>query len=220
MNAPQNRRIKDEFMPAPIVESLPPFGEKFNFEECIQGGAHFFAYVDFFLQKFRTFRNTSAFGYIHAISKADDLTRNKNRMYNYYYHDVYRNVMEAHLFSYYLKFHDSYLNEAALLIARAIAHLRFNAVNANGDSIRSDDLNFKLVSLLQRSTSPTFYLGWLKQYIACLQDVNPDKGVRLSFKELVIENSKTLEPLVLKEIKDCIGYGYQNNNENSEKGKE
>lgn len=198
---PLTRRIKDEFMPAPILGELPPFGEQFHFEECIQGGAHFFGYIDYFFDKFSSFRKTNAFEYIHAIS-ANVITHEKSR-YNFRYHDFYRNVMEAHLFAYYLKFHNSYLSEAALLISRVIAHMRFTDKKANADNIHSKEIHFKLLTLLQRSTSPTFYLGWLKKHIELellpqedIEDIK-DSYVRKDFKDCM---SNAIEKLKLLQI--------------------
>lgn len=212
-----NRRIKDEFMPAPIIEELPPSGGQLKFEECIHGGAYFFGYIDYFIHKFNSFRNTPAFRFIHSISQAKNLTRNGNLRYNYRYHDFYRNIMEAHLFAYYLKFHDSYLSEAALLIVRKIAHLRYIQGSARGNSIHSDPMNFNMVSLLQSSSSPTFYLGKLKQDIELLQDeILNEKDVKGNFKMLVDNGIKELESsLYLTDIKQSINNVYLSNKKNS-----
>ena len=37
-------RVKNEFEAAPTIPEIPPFGERFDFMDPIQGGTHFFAF--------------------------------------------------------------------------------------------------------------------------------------------------------------------------------
>lgn len=56
-----NYRIKREYEAAPVVEEIPPFGERFYFNEPIQGGTHFFSYVEQHINKYRSFSKTVVF---------------------------------------------------------------------------------------------------------------------------------------------------------------
>ena len=47
--------VKEEFSSALIISEIPPFGEKFEFYEKIQGGSHFFAFAEHFVCKFNIF---------------------------------------------------------------------------------------------------------------------------------------------------------------------
>lgn len=53
-----NRPIKDEYSAAPLIPGIPPFGERFYFYEKIQGGAHFFAYTEYFVDLYKQFVKT------------------------------------------------------------------------------------------------------------------------------------------------------------------
>lgn len=50
--------VKEEFSSALILPEIPPFGEKFDFYEKIQGGSHFFAYTEHFVNRFKQFSGT------------------------------------------------------------------------------------------------------------------------------------------------------------------
>ena len=51
-------RVKNEFEAAPTIPEIPPFGERFDFMDPIQGGTHFFAFVNAFIQHYNHFIET------------------------------------------------------------------------------------------------------------------------------------------------------------------
>ena len=61
-----NYRIKREYEAAPVVEEIPPFGERFYFNEPIQGGTHFFSYVEQHINKYRSFSKTEEYTVLHC----------------------------------------------------------------------------------------------------------------------------------------------------------
>jgi len=139
-------RIKREYEAAPIVDEIPPFGEKFYFNEPIQGGAHFFSYVEQHLNKYHNFNQTKAYLTLHG------------RM-NWGSHLWYRDVIESLLFGYYLKFGDSYLCDALVVIMRIILQHRYDNKQARKASIVKYAGETELILIIDQATSPTFFLA-------------------------------------------------------------
>ena len=156
--------IKKEFEAAPIIEEIPPFGERFHYMEPIQGGQHFFAYIDYFLDKYKSFdlRNT-----IHDFLGFEGSN------------SWYGTVIEALVFCYYIRFGNSYINEASLSIIRYISVIRFNKGRAYEPTILSWALNSKISLLIERATSPTFFLAEMEHKIENISDFeDATKGIR------------------------------------------
>ena len=159
--------IKKEFEAAAIIDELPPFGERFGYMEPIQGGQHFFAYIDFFLEKYKSF----------------DF---KNTIHDYFGFDGscswYGTVIEALIFCYYIRFGNSYINEAALSIIRYISVIRFNKGRAYEPTILSWALNSKIPILIERATSPTFFLAEMERKIENISDSeDATSGIRRTY---------------------------------------
>ncbi len=141
-----NYRIKREFEAAPVVEEIPPFGEKFYFNEPIQGGTHFFSYVEQHLNKYRLFSQTDEFRILHASFQGGSNQR-------------YRDIIESVLFCYYLKFGAYYLSDALVVIMRILLQHRYDNKRANKSSIVQYAGNSELVLIIDQATSPTFFLA-------------------------------------------------------------
>lgn len=137
-------RVRDEFSAAPLIPEIPPFGENFDFYEKIQGGAHFFAYADSFVERFSTFEKTR-----QVLS-----LRNHLRGESHY---RYESVIETLLFGYYLKFGTRYLSEALMYIAENIAQHRYQS-RANYYKIREFAKNSEIIMMIDQASSPTFFL--------------------------------------------------------------
>lgn len=60
-----DRHIRDEFVAAPIMRSIPPFGERFVYDDKIQGGSHFFAYTSNFISEYKRFKTTTEVTLLH-----------------------------------------------------------------------------------------------------------------------------------------------------------
>lgn len=141
-----NYRVKREYEAAPIVEEIPPFGEKFYFNEPIQGGSHFFAYVEQHVQKYHEFINTEEFKSIH-----NTIVGGSNQWY--------RDIIESLLFCYFLNFGNYYLSDALVVIMRILLQHRYISTRAIKASIVRYAGDSELVLIIDQATSPTFFLA-------------------------------------------------------------
>lgn len=141
-----NYRIKREYEAAPVVEEIPPFGEKFYFNEPIQGGMHFFTYVEQHISKYCSFCNTEEYTVLHnAMLGGSD--------------QWYRDIIESVLFCYFLKFGAYYLSDALVVIMRILLQHRYVSSRAIKSSIVKYAGNSELVLIIDQATSPTFFLA-------------------------------------------------------------
>ena len=139
-------RMRDEFKSALTIPELPPFGEKFFFYEKIQGGSHFFAYAEHFVDQFKYFASTSEW-------KA--LENNLNGETHWRYKDIIATL----LFGYYLKFGESYLTEALFCIERIISRHRYENKRALLYKMLEYAGTTEIVMMIDQATSPTFFLA-------------------------------------------------------------
>lgn len=188
----QKRKVKNEFEAAPIIPNIPPFGEQFHFYESIQGGAHFFAYAEHYIHCFNEFVKTKPY-----------LVLNKHL--NWEKHWWYRDVIEAMLFAYFLKFGTNYINDASILIIRFVSQHRFENFRAYLNSILIFAGNSEIIMMIDQATSPTFFLAEMNMNIKKLPLIPINlKGTRERFKNALyeIENeiNETLSILNLTKI--------------------
>ncbi len=141
-----NYRIKREYEAAPVVEEIPSFGEKFYFNEPIQGGTHFFTYVEQHLNKYRLFAQTEEFRILHSTIQGGS-------------NQWYRDIIESVLFCYFLKFGEYYLSDALIVIMRILLQHRYDNSRAIKSSIVQYAGNSELVLIIDQATSPTFFLA-------------------------------------------------------------
>lgn len=139
-------RVRDEFKSALTIPELPPFGEKFFFYEKIQGGSHFFAYAEHFVDQFKYFASTPEW-------KA--LENNLNGETHWRYKDIIATL----LFGYYLKFGESYLTEALFCIERIISRHRYENKRALLYKMLEYAGTTEIVMMIDQATSPTFFLA-------------------------------------------------------------
>ena len=125
---------------------MPPFGEKFYFNEPIQGGAHFFAYVEQHVQKYHEFTKTEEYKSLH-----NTIAGGSNQWY--------RDIIESVLFCYYLKFGSFYLSDALIVIMRILLQHRYTSTRALKASVVQYAGNSELVLIIDQATSPTFFLA-------------------------------------------------------------
>lgn len=139
-------RVKEEFSAAILIPEIPPFGEKFDFYEKIQGGTHFFVYAEFFVEKYR-----------HFIT----LKQYKSLRYHLQWesHWRYADVIETLLFAYYLKFGTHYFTEALFCISANIAQHRYSSERALSYKIREFAKDSEIVMMINQASSPTFFLA-------------------------------------------------------------
>ena len=138
-------KVKEEFEASRYIPEIPPFGEKFDYNEAIQGGTHFFAYTDYFMKQCEYFHKTKEYGYLQILDRET--------------HHWFRDVMEAILFAYFLKFGTLYLSEALICISIIISKTRFEISRAEQSAVIYAEYNKMLMGLIDRATSPTFFLA-------------------------------------------------------------
>lgn len=202
------RFVYPEFKSSPYIEEIPPFGEKFNYHEPIQGGQHFFEYVEHFVQKYREFTTTK------AIGNNENNENNENNVYRILYNHFtgysdkwYRYVMEALIFCYYLKFGNRFIYEAALSIVRYISQIRFEKGRAYEPTIINFAKESGIVLMIEQATSPTFFLAEIENDIKNLNRIANLEGIRVSFRNKCRSVSEKLS-------KHCISKTYCNNRNN------
>ena len=172
-DAENTHRIKKEYESSPIIDEIPPFGEKFYFNEPIQGGVHFFSFVEQHIQHFKHFSESEEYKLFH------------NMLLSYYSHKWYRDVIEALLFGYYLKFGEFCLSDALVVIMRIILQHRY----VNGRAIKSSIIQFakdsEIIMMIDQATSPTFFLAEAQNKVKelslpMMQDMSPIRRNMLS----------------------------------------
>jgi hypothetical protein len=169
----EKRKVKNEFEAAPIIPDIPPFGEQFHFYESIQGGAHFFAYAEHFIHRYKEFEQTMPFQLL-------------NNHLQWEKHWWYRDCIEALLFAYYLKFGMLYLNDACLFISRYVSQHRFENSRAYLHSIHEYVSDSEIVMMIDQATSPTFFLGELEGIIKKLPFIQDDlDGTRKRYHQYI-----------------------------------
>lgn len=140
-----DRPIKDEFSAAPLIPGIPPFGERFYFYEKIQGGSHFFAYTDYFVDLYKQFIKTPQVYMLREYLLGES-------------HWKYESVIETVLFAYFSKFGKQYLSEALFCIASVIAQHRYVG-RALQYKINEHVQNVELVMMIDQASSPSFFLA-------------------------------------------------------------
>ena len=144
-NASSNRPIKDEYSAAPLIPGIPPFGESFYFYEKIQGGAHFFAFTDFFVDLYKQFVKTPQVLLLRRFLLGES-------------HWKYESVIETVLFAYFSKFGKQYLSEALFCIAGTISQHRYEG-RAIQYRINEHVLNSELIMMIDQASSPSYFLA-------------------------------------------------------------
>ena len=186
-------RIKLEFEAAPIIDEIPPFGEKFYYNEPIQGGVHFFEWVRLHMSEYSEFATL-------------DIIRNLRKTLAYASDNHYRNVIEALLFGYYLKFGTNYIAEAFVAFLRIVSDHRYKNKRASISSVLEYVSHLNLVQMIEQATSPTFILAECKVIAKNMtypkrKDMRPiqnsmrNKAAKLSHDisdMLLVESFKTL----------------------------
>lgn len=179
--------IRNEFQAAPIMTDIPPFGERFEFFEPIQGGAHFFAFANRFNDSYKTFVLLPQIVALKNIFA--------------HYHKVYRDITESLLFSYYLKFGNQYLSEALFCILAKLAEHRFMKVRALEYQVQKYAIESNLIQFIQLSTSPTFFLASALESIRSgIMDYDINDGIRWDFYKRMCTLFSSLDDVTVTEI--------------------
>lgn len=162
-----NYRIKRAYEAAALIDEIPPFGESFHFNEPIQGGAHFFGYVERHRHQYQAFCQTEEYSSLHTTMQGGSF-------------QWYRDAIESVLFAYFLKFGTYYLSEALMLIMRIVLQHRYEHARAMKASIVHHVGASELVLGIAQATSPTFFLAEARDRV----------------QELIYPNRKDMTPIM------------------------
>ena len=181
--------VRDEYVAAPVIAAIPPFGEKFSFYEKIQGGTHFFAFAEHFVEQYQMFLKTEPASIL-------------NRILSYSSHRHYRDVITTLLFGYFLKFKTSYLAEAFFVISSVIADDRYSSGQMRRKRLLEYARDSRIIMMIDQATSPTFFLAEGLNTIT----INPltlsdeeMRGRRLEFYNELRKGVKSLLPYFTEE---------------------
>ena len=191
--------IQAEYQSAATMADIPPFGEKFDFYEKIQGGTHFFVYAETFIHRYQEFLKNPIIE-----------TLQNNLAWGSY--EIYSDSIETVLFGYYLKFGNQYLAEALYCISQILALHRYNSnrVASDGTGVRGFTNDSELVLMIDQASSPTFFLAeaLVKQdqisqkdnWINSGMDLPEMKGVKWNMYKLL----KNISHIILPEISESV----------------
>ena len=183
--------VRDEYVAAPVLDDVPGFGEQFQFNETIQGGAHFFAYSE---------KMTEQYHYLTSTAEHAALVENLSSESHYYYAEM----IDTLLFGYYLKFGRQYLAEALFVIERTISAHRYANNRARKDKIMEFATKSHIIMKIDRATSPSFFIADLMQY----DYIEPElqgKGIRERYRKCIKSLYKQLESkITVKSISNNI----------------
>lgn len=183
--------IRDEFQASPIMSDVPPFGERFDYYEPIQGGPHFFAFVEHFNEHYKSFIK------LPQVIKLRDHFINRHR--------VYEEMAETMLFAYYLKFQSQYLSEALFCILSKLAEHRYSKVRALENQVQRYAIDSNIVQHIQFSTSPTFFLAAvLKEIQTGIMDYDITDGIRWDFYKKMCGLFSSMNDITVTEIQKSI----------------
>ena len=177
-NDDKPHRVRDEYVKARTIKSLPPFGEQFIFYEKIQGGSHFFAFADYFVRKYNDFC---------MIDIVAEL--NKKLMGE---HANYFDIIETLLFGYYLKFGTLYIEDAFVCISEIISRHRYEKRQSYYNSILEYANNTELIMILNESTSPTFFIAEALDVIKAKKPIFHYEGIQQRYYEQIHEVYSTI----------------------------
>lgn len=181
-------RIKKEYEAAPVLEELAPFGGQFYFNEKIQGGNHFFSYVEQHLDKFRQFKERPEYGVLHDGFGGGSAV-------------WYRDVIESLVFGYYLKFGHYYLAEAIVVIMRIILQHRYDNPRALKAAVVKHAGDSELILMIDQASSPSFFLAEAKGICKELSFPNRQNmiAVQRSMRQGAFSISNNLENMIVVE---------------------
>lgn len=149
-------RIKNEYeasesLPDVKVESF--FSKKSPYFEAIRGGAYFFDYVDHFVAEYKQFTDTPVFKILHQGLYGES-------------HWQYGELIESLLYAYYLKYGDTYLAEAAVLLSRAVSIVRLNGRKANYERSLAEIGELRIAARIESSGTPAILFSHLERIIS------------------------------------------------------
>jgi hypothetical protein len=170
-NESEKFKVKTEFEAAPLIPDVPPFGEKFDFYESIQGGTHFFAFADHFIYRYETFCKTIEYGKLQNLNNES--------------HWWYKDAIESLLFGYYLKFGKLYFSEALFCIERIISDHRYGTSRSSLAGVLKFAGDSNIIMMIDQATSPSFFLAESLQKINKLKLSGKLDGIRERYRNII-----------------------------------
>lgn len=188
--------VRDEFKTAPVMDDVPPFGERFDYFEPIQGGPHFFAFAD----RFSTIYKGFALLPQTVLLREHFSTR----------HRAYEEMAETILFAYFLKFGTEYLSEALFCILIRLAEHRYSKARALEYQVQRFAIETNFVPMIQFSSSPTFFLASaLRTTKTDVTDYDIEGGIRREFYKSICLLFAEIKDITVSEIQHRIDYAYK-----------
>ncbi len=149
-------RIKNEYeasesLPDVKVESV--FSENSPYFEAIRGGAYFFDDVDHVVEVYNKYTDTPVFKILHQGLYGES-------------HWQYGELIESLLYAYYLKYGDTYLAEAAVLLSRAVSTVRLNGRKANFERSLAEIGELRIAARIESSGTSAILFSYLESIIS------------------------------------------------------
>jgi len=190
-NDDEKFKVKTEFEAALTIDAIPPFGEQFKYYEMIQGGSHFFAYSEQFVFYSKIFSQQNEYKLLRQHLSNET-------------HCWYRDIIEAFLFAYFLKFGTIYLSDAMKCILKIVSHHRYGLSRTSLKKLLEYAGNTEIVMMIDQATSPTFFLA---ETLDCIRKLpSPDieiTGIRKRYHDSVKRIISELDlSLVIDNIKN------------------
>ena len=178
-----NRPIKEEYSAAPIILGIPPFCERFYFYEKIQGGSHFFAFSEHFVELYKQFIRTPQVYLLRKYLLAES-------------HWKYESAIETVLFAYFTKFGKQYFSEAIYCIIGVIAQHRYTkrAIQYKINEYVNDS---ELIMMIDQATSPSFFLAETLSLIKISGRDLDKNDIKRRFYHLICKFFKSLNDVEL-----------------------
>lgn len=183
--------VRDEYAAAPYLEDVTGFGERFDFNESIQGGAYFFAYSEIMAGRYHDFATTDEHKALVKYLSGES-------------HYRYSELIDTLLFGYYLKFGRQYLAEALFAIEQTVSRHRYANKRAVKNKIMEFVANSHIIMMINRATSPTFFIAQLTQNDEVVQGKD---GIQRRYFECVVkmyEHLKTKSKFSIKSLSKRI----------------
>lgn len=98
-------------------------------------------------------------------------------------HKWYRDIIESLLFSYYMKFGEQYLTEALMLISKRVSMHRYENSRVHLGKLQQYGANTNIVMMIDRATSPTFFLAELVQVIKEMPVLEPRTNIQQRYSQ-------------------------------------
>lgn len=159
-------RIKNEYEASESLADLEisdSYSCSSPYFEAIRGGEYFFDFTDYYVGKYQDYIKTFPYAIIHGTLIGES-------------HWYYRDIIEALLFAYYLKFGNDFLYDAAILISRYVSSARLNGRKADFDKALLNVGEMRIAPRIESAGEPSILFKQLVNDISVTRiDVGDSK---------------------------------------------